>query len=135
MNAFEFASKNKLRFNTERGALTSEDLWDLPLVSAKGPSLDKVATETNEALLALGKKSFVKSKSTPDPQERVLEVKLEVLKHIIQAKEAEQEARANENHKREQVRRLREALAEKQEANLKSLSEEDLLAKLKELEG
>ena len=40
---FEQAARLKLRFETSRGLLSVEDLWDLPLTSARGASLERHA--------------------------------------------------------------------------------------------
>ncbi len=40
---FEEASKLKLRFETTRGLVAVEDLWDIPLIGNNGFSLDILA--------------------------------------------------------------------------------------------
>ena len=50
MNLFEIASRNKLRVPTTKGDLTVEQLWDLPLKSANGLSLDSIAIALNKQL-------------------------------------------------------------------------------------
>ena len=54
MSNFEKASKLKLRFSTNRGELSIEDLWDLSL-----ESLDQIAVAIDKALETAGKKSFI----------------------------------------------------------------------------
>ena len=47
---FEQAARMKLRFDTPRGALSAEDLWDLPLTSTRGLSLNDIAITLHHAL-------------------------------------------------------------------------------------
>ena len=42
IDIFKQAAKAKLRFPSSKGELRVEDLWDLPLTSKTGPSLDSL---------------------------------------------------------------------------------------------
>ena len=59
---FERASKLKLRFNTEKGMVTTEDLWDLPLLQRNAVDLDSLAKNLNKAVKESGEESFVLKK-------------------------------------------------------------------------
>lgn len=51
INIFEQTSRLKLRFDTTKGMLTAEDLWDLPLTSDAGKAnLDDVAQSLHREL-------------------------------------------------------------------------------------
>lgn len=75
---FEKASRMKLRFNTQRGVLSVEDLWDLPLIQ-----LDNIAIALNKKLQESKTESFIKTR-TKDTTE--LELKFNIAKHIIDVK-------------------------------------------------
>ena len=83
LNIFEYAAKNKLRFATERGLLTAEDLFDIKLSNQAGPSLDKIAISLDEEL-SKTEKSFVKKVT---PQNKELQIKLDIVKHVISVKQ------------------------------------------------
>ena len=88
-NLFEKASKSKFRFNTSKGVLTTEDLWDLSL-----ESLDKVAKELYKKVKESEEVSFISENKKKD---EVTSDKLEVVKFIInykleEAKERRQKA-------------------------------------------
>ena len=55
---FEKASRMKLRFNTQRGVLSVEDLWDLPLIQ-----LDNIAIALNKKLQESKTESFIKTRT------------------------------------------------------------------------
>jgi len=64
MSLFETASKNKLRFSSIKGNLTTEDLWDLPLTSKSGRiCLDNIAKQLYKELKDSTEESFVLPKT------------------------------------------------------------------------
>ena len=71
------ASRIKLRYSTNRGALSVEDLWDLSL-----EQLDPIAINLNKRLKESQTESFIKTR-TKDTTE--LELKFNIVKHIIEA--------------------------------------------------
>lgn len=109
LNIFEYAAKNKLRFVTDRGQLATEDLWDLKLTNRSGVSLDTIAIALDEEL-SKTEKSFVKKVT---PQNKELQIKLEIVKHVIGQKQEEAEAKAAAEARATQRRILQEAIAKK----------------------
>ncbi|QYW01805.1 hypothetical protein CPT_Piffle_035 [Stenotrophomonas phage Piffle] len=131
VNLFEAASRKQLRFTSSKGLLTVEHLWLLPLTSANGDSLDKLAMAANRELRELAEDSFVESK--PNPRKAELTLQLDILKHVIGVKQAENAAKLADTQRREQIAQIEAALAEKQGDALKGMSAEDLEQKLKDL--
>ena len=132
-NIFEQATRQALRFPSVRGELNTEQLWDLALTSRNGFDLDSVAKEVNQRLKAISEESFVVKTSNPEKSD--LELKLEVLKHIIAVKQAEADARRNAADRAAERQKLYDILAEKQDSALKDLSVEDIQKRLAELQG
>ena len=129
LNIFEYAAKNKLRFATERGLLTAEDMFDIKLSNQAGPSLDKIAISLDEEL-SKTEKSFVKKVT---PQNKELQIKLDIVKHVISVKQDQEEAKVAAAARATQRRILQEAIAKKKleaidNADLASLEAE--LAKI-----
>lgn len=138
MDIFEQASRQKLRFPSTKGELTTEQLWDLPLLvtgNARGTGfdLDTIARGINADLKAITEDSFVVTR--PDPRKAVLTLKLDILKHVIAAKIDENEARKASAEKAEKRRKLLDALAAKEDAELGSKSKEDILKELAALDA
>lgn len=131
INLFEAASRKQLRFQSSKGQLTVEHLWLLPLTSANADSLDKLAMAANRELRELAEDSFVESK--PNPRKAELTLQLDILKHVIGVKQAENAAKLADTQRREQIAQIEAALAEKQGDALKGMSAEDLEQKLKDL--
>lgn len=137
MNIFERAARSKLRYPSVKGELTTEDLWDLPLIASARATrdvkvdLDTIARSVSVTLRGMDQDSFVELK--PDPRKGILELQLEILKHIIASKVADQQAAQTRADKAEQRRILTEALAQKETAEVGAMSKEEILSKLAEL--
>ena len=126
MNLFELATRNAYRFESTKGLLTVEDLWQLPL-SSRGASLDDVAKTVYTQIKTAEEVSFVAKQTTANT---TLNNKLEIVKHIIGVKMAEAEAAKIKADKAAERAKLTEILARKQEQSLENSTEEELLAKL-----
>jgi hypothetical protein len=126
MSIFEKASKAKLRFSTSRGQLSTEDLWDLSL-----ESLDQIAVAIDKALETAGKKSFIGKRDTTNT---TLELQLEILKHIIEVKLAEKDAKAKRVERNAQLAQLKELAASKSNEALQGKSLEEINKMIAELQ-
>lgn len=119
---FEKAIRLKLRFDTPRGCLSVEDLWDLPLSSTRGISLDAIAVELHHQLKH-DTVSFVDDGEKPDAK---LQLSFDVVKHIIDVRKAENKTAADARAKAEQKQKILGILARKEDAELEGKSMEDL---------
>lgn len=132
MNLFEIATRKAYRFASLKGELTVEQLWQLPLTSRGGTDLDTLAKGINKELKATEEESFVTTNTNPRRGE--LEVKLEILKHIIAVKQ-EEVAKATKRQANAQERqKLQELLARRNDEELAGLSKDDIEKKLAALD-
>lgn len=120
---FEKAARLALRFTTPKGSLAVEDLWELPLTSASGASLDNIAKSLNRLLKDADTESFVVKTSKAD---EVLQLKFDIVKHIIEVKLAERETERSAAHKKAEKAKLLEVLSRKQNAALEQKSVEEI---------
>lgn len=123
---FEEAIRAKDRFPF-RGSCTVEDLYDLSLTN-----LDSVYKTLRKQQKIQEEDSLLSQKSKED--ERVNR-QIEIVKHIVGVKQAENAARRDATEKKARASRLKEILAAKQDAALNDLSEEDIKKQIAELEG
>lgn len=126
MELFEKATREKVRWETSKGLLSAEDLWDLSL-----PSLDTIAKAVNKKLKEESEESFISAKSSAN---ETLELKLEVLKHIIGMKLAEKEATKSRMERLAKIRQLKELAVSKANEQLASKSLEEIQKMIAELE-
>lgn len=124
MNIFEYAARNKVRFQSTRGELTLEQLWDVPLRSRDEFNLNVVAKAANKAWKDISEESFVETAKTPEHTRR--ETMLEVVKYVIDTKLAEEEAAKKSADNKIEKEKLLAILAEKQAGKLSELSEKEL---------
>jgi hypothetical protein len=132
INVFEYATRNKIRFHSSRGELTLEQLWDVPLRSADGFDLNAVAKNANKALKEVSEESFVETKKTT--QHVRLEITLDVVKNVIDAKLADEDAAKRRAANRVEKEKLLAILSEKQDGKLSELTEKQLRQRIAALE-
>jgi hypothetical protein len=131
MNIFEQASVMKLRFPSNKGELTVEHLWDLPLESKTGFDLDSIAKSVNSALKSLTEESFVARTTSPAKSKQ--ELMLDIVKHVIAVKIKVAEEARDRAEKKAKKDKLLDVLAKKQDQALESLSTDDLIKQINEL--
>jgi len=119
---FERVTKNAIRFPTNKGMVTVEDLWTMPLLAKSGFDLDTVAKTVNAALRSSEEESFV----TTSPANTTDRLRLDVIKHIIAVKQADNEKRRNATAAKQRAKDIAEAIAAKQAGALADMSLEAL---------
>ena len=127
---FKKATKLKLRFSTPKGIQSVEDLWDFPLTSAKGASLDNLAKALNKEIKANAEDSFV---SAPNKGNAELELKFGIVKEIISIKLAERAAKSNATKVKEECDLLMRLIAQKEGEALEETSLDELKERLDKL--
>lgn len=127
MNIFEKATRIRLRFETSRGTLNTEDLWKLPLTE-----LDKLAIALNKQLKEASEESFIKTKTNNTV---LLELRFDIVKHIIDTLLAENEEKKKAADKKAKRDQLLELIAKKENQELEEKSLEELKSELSKLEG
>ncbi len=126
---FEKVTRLKLRFATAIGAISVEDVWDLPLVAKiKGRAdLNTLAKALSKEVREAEEEDFVgtKTKGTSETQ-----LKFDVVKYIIGVKLAEEKIALDSAKKREQRRLVADIIAQKENQQLADKSLDELRAML-----
>lgn len=128
MEIFEKASKNQLRFETNRGSFSTEDLWQLDL-----PALDIVARNVNAKLKNESEESFLPSTTKRKSSDN--ELRLEILKRIIEVKDNEAKEKKDRVAKRTELLQVKELMAQKKAEELASKDSDYLKKRMEELEA
>lgn len=129
---YKYVAQNGLRFNSDRGALTVEQLFSLPLSSKTGFDLDSVAKGVNADLRACGEESFVST--AINPRQKPLEIALEVVKDVIATKQKANAEALARTHKAEERRKILDAISNKKDEALSAASIDELEKKLAALD-
>lgn len=130
MSIFEKASRAKLRFETDRGLITVEDLWNLSLKGG-ALSLNSIAVALDNRIKAAGEKSFVDDKTSVDER---LELAMDIVKHVIKVRKEEIAEQQKATEKRQKREALLQQLAEAEAREREKLSPEEIRQQLAELE-
>lgn len=122
---YKKAAQLKLRFNTSRGVIGVENLWDLPLtelakhVRALKSSLKK---DDDDALNFLDETKVVDTEN---------ELRFDILKDVYMTKKAQKESIRDEAQIKEHNQKILALIESKKEDSLKNMSVEDLEKLLK----
>ena len=127
MDIFEQASRKGLTFSTSKGTITTDDLWSLPLTSKREgiTTLDSIARELNKRLNSDENVSFVLN---AQKQDETVQLKFDIVKHIINVKQFEDTVRVKEHENAEKKQRILQLINEKKDEKLKEMSIEELNA-------
>jgi len=133
MNAsmYDIALRQKLRFESSKGQLSLEMLWDVPLRSRNGFDLDAVAQAANREVKAVSEESFVRTRRSP--KQSVAELRLDIVKHVIEVKLAEEEKAEQRADRAKRREKLMDALERKQDAALEGMDEDAIKKELEAL--
>jgi len=123
MDILEKAIRLKLRFNF-KGMLTVEDLWDLKL-----NELDMIYKELNRQKKLQESESLLTNNLIND----IVNLQIEIIKYVVEQKQAEQLAEQTKIEKQQQKQKILEILSRKQDDDLQNKSTEDLLKMLENL--
>lgn len=123
METFKLASKQKLRFQTNRGLLSVEQLWDLSL-----EELDSLAVSLETEHKQSGKKSFLVKTSEKD---KTAKLRFDVALDVLNAKVEEMQAATEAKEVKEHNAKIISLMSEKQDEALKGKSLKQLEAMLK----
>ena len=120
------STKLNLRYKVAVGNITTEDLWACSL-----ETLDELAKSINKSIKEAGEESFIKVKTDVN---KIDELKLEVVKQVIEIKLAEQEAKKTAVEKRQKKKVLLYLIATKELEGLASKSVEELKAEVEKMD-
>lgn len=124
-NIFEQITRKGLTFSTVKGNISVQELWQLPLKGRNGFDLDTVSRDLLSKVKASSEESLVETVNNVDSDD---ELRLEVLKVVVNTLKAEQEARVNAEQARSHNEKIDQLIARKQEQELEGKSVEELMA-------
>lgn len=125
---YKKASQQKLRFVTNRGVLSVEQLWDLSLtdLTAAVKAVKKTITKTEDDDL-----SFLEAETVGDLATIEAQLRFDILKDVYLTKKKESEERRNAAEVKAHNQKILSLIAEKKENSLREMSVEDLEKMLK----
>lgn len=124
-NIFEQITRKGLTFSTVKGNISVQELWQLPLKGRNGFDLDTVSRDLLSKVKASSEESLVETVNNVDSDD---ELRLEVLKVVVNTLKSEQEARVNAEQARSHNEKIDQLIARKQEQELEGKSVEELLS-------
>lgn len=128
---YKQAAQLKLRFDTSKGQLAVEDLFDLPLTSATGRiNLNDIAKGLYKALKDEADVDFV---DTAKRGNAVLQLKFDLVRDVITTRIAERDEEATRQKKAEQRQKIMAIIDHKEGEALSAKSVEELRAELQNL--
>ena len=135
-NIFQEAAVRKVRFNSTKGPVAVEQLYDLPLTSAKGTSLNSIAAECDQERQSTKVTSYV-NRALPSPDAQLWQLKFDLVMAVITDREAMNravlDAKNNREAKAAELELLQNAQAQRKQSDLSELTAEELEKRIAEL--
>ena len=122
---YKQASKQKLRFPTDRGLVTVEDLWDLSL-----EKLNVLAVAYNRKINESSEVSFLEESTVEDKTAKLC---FDIVIDIMNEKRSDNKKRASASMVKAEKELLLDVLDRKKKESLESLSVEELTKRISEL--
>jgi len=123
MSVFKQATREKVRFQTSKGSLSVEQLWDLSL-----SDLDTLAVSLQEAYDKSKGKSFLDKRTTKD---KGLKLQFDVVLEVLQDKVADSEKAKEEAEIKIHNQKIFDAMAKAEDNELAGKSKKELEKMLK----
>lgn len=123
MEYYKKAAKYKLRFASQRGVLTTEQLFELPI-----NELDVMAVNLQKEYKSSGGESFLEVKSTKD---KMAKLRFDIVLDVLNTKVDDASKAAKSLDTKAHNQKILGLIAEKQEGELKGKSIEELEAMIK----
>ena len=120
MENFKLASQEKFRYQTSRGSLTTEQLWDLSI-----EDLDTLAVQLDSEYTKSGKKSFIAKSSAKD---KTAKAKFDIVLEVLNTKQEHIQAAQEALEIKEHNKKIIALISEKKDESLKGKT-------IKQLEG
>jgi len=121
---YKEALQKKLRFKTNKGMITTEDLFDLSL-----QNLNTLAIMLDKKVNEAPKKSFIEELPAEENDD---ELRFNIVKDVISVKLKARKDNIDKAQKDAQKKRIAELIAKKQDEALEGKSIEELQAMLKD---
>lgn len=127
---YKKAAKLKLRFNSSKGLLTVEQLFDLTMPELSS-LIKKVNTDLKKEARVDDDLAFLEGR---DEAESLNSLKFDILKDVYLTKKQEREEAATDQEKKATRQKIAEIIAKKKDEALEKLSIEELESRLKDVE-
>lgn len=133
VNIFEQATRQDLMFQLPIGELNIQALWKLKPTKKNGKLVDDLADYEQKLEEQLSKFNTVRRRGSAvkTQEQQELELRLAIVSHILDVREAEEELAKQEASKKIHNDKIMALIAKKQEDKLGDLSVEELQALLK----
>lgn len=133
-NIFENASRLGTTVETAKGVLDVTALWQLPLTSKNGISINSVGTKVMGDLQRMeSSQSFVNTNSSDRSEVKELKNLLAILEHIRDVRQEENALRLGAIEKSNKASKIRQAIADAESRELGNKSVDELKKELEEL--
>jgi len=123
---FETATRRAYRFDTDKGQLTVEQLWSLPVESCGRVNLTDMAIELYRQLPTNTGLDWLNVSAGNETKIEIVKHKLAIIQHIVETRRAEAIANEEAYRKEQLLFRLEAEQARRKEQNLMDKSDEEI---------